>query len=99
MIQKEEIQKLADLARVDLSPEELSLFTKEFESILSYVSQLKEVKTKELAVSFLSDIFPKNIMRKDEAPHEDGKYSEDLLQEVPKKENGYVRVSKIIKQG
>jgi aspartyl-tRNA(Asn)/glutamyl-tRNA(Gln) amidotransferase subunit C len=98
MIEKDEIKKLASLARIDLTPEELSLFAKEFESILSYVSHLKEARTGEEDMSFLSGIYPKNVMRSDENPHKERDFSHGLLNEVPKKENGYVRVSKVIKQ-
>ena len=42
---KEEILKLAELARLQLTPEELERFTNELTDILDYVDRLKEVET------------------------------------------------------
>lgn len=47
-ITKEEIEHLAELARISLAPEEIGSFEKEFISILEFVASLKEVDTKEI---------------------------------------------------
>ena len=42
-ISKEEVLKAASLARMELSPEEVELFSGQLESILGFIDQLKEV--------------------------------------------------------
>jgi aspartyl-tRNA(Asn)/glutamyl-tRNA(Gln) amidotransferase subunit C len=44
-ISKEEIQHIADLARLQLSPEEIDKFRNDLSSILEYIDQLQEVDT------------------------------------------------------
>jgi len=45
MLSTEEVKKVAQLARLNLSEEELELYRGQLSSILDYVGQLKEVNT------------------------------------------------------
>ena len=95
MISKEDIKKLADLSRVELSESELEIFRSEIDSILNYVGQVKDVKGKlEDGGIHLGPNF--NVMREDSNPRESGQYSEALLREAPHTEKGFIKVKKIL---
>jgi len=93
MIEKKDIEKLAVLSRIEVSEEEKDILRKDMESILAYVSQIKEV---------VSEVPPKeagelrNVMREDNNPHHKGVYTKEIMDEVPDKENGYVKVKQIL---
>lgn len=90
----EEVKKLAALARIQVKPDELEKFTKEFDAILSYVSQLEQLEVAgggELVVPPLH-----NVMREDEAPHEPGAYTEKLAAQFPDREGDALVVKQVI---
>jgi aspartyl-tRNA(Asn)/glutamyl-tRNA(Gln) amidotransferase subunit C len=94
MITPEDIEKLSELSRIEVSDEEKISFSKEIDSILGYVGQISELasgSTDEEQTSFV-----KNVFRKDENPHESGLYTEALLKEAPDTEGGFVKVKKIL---
>lgn len=44
-LSKQDVQRIADLARLELSSEELDLFTRQLGDILSYVEQIRALDT------------------------------------------------------
>jgi len=66
-LKKEEIQHIAELARLKLSPEEIKKYAKELGSILSYIKMLDEVDTKDVEITAqvngLMDVFRKDIIK------------------------------------
>lgn len=44
-LSKQEVQRIAELARLELSPEELDLFTRQLGDILTYVEQIRVLDT------------------------------------------------------
>jgi len=93
MIKKEEIEKLADLARITLSSAEVKDLQEEIDVILEYVSEVNDVSADEHK-NALGDIY--NVMRKDEDPHDGGIFTEDILQEAPALEGQYIKVKRIL---
>ena len=96
-IQKEDIQHLANLARISLTEREIETLSLECSSILEYVAQLEEIavdvpKEKTVGVHY-------NVLREDGDPHEPGIYSEKLLAAAPKREKDHISVKKILKDG
>lgn len=90
------MEKLATLARIDISAEEAENLSHEFESILGYVSEVKSVAStsdKELGVE---DFALKNVWREDAEPHDSGLYTEKILNEAPEREGDYIKVKKIL---
>jgi len=87
-----DIEKLALLARIKLTPTEKEKLQKEFEDILSYVSQLKKVDIRGVE----EDKRINNVMREDEKQNEPGGFSEKLLKEAPFVEKGYIKVKHIL---
>lgn len=93
MATREDVEKLAALARIRIDEESLDAFVKEFDSVLSYISQLDE-----LSVTAEVDMTPpvRNVMREDGEPHEEGVYTKKVVEAFPKKEDDYLVVKKII---
>jgi aspartyl-tRNA(Asn)/glutamyl-tRNA(Gln) amidotransferase subunit C len=44
-LSKQDVQRIADLARLELTSEELELFTRQLGDILTYVEQIRELDT------------------------------------------------------
>lgn len=92
MITKEQIQKLADMARISISEGEKESLRKDIDSILEYVGQIKE---ESYAVGELWEPAVRNIMREDVLLCQPGEYTDTLVKVAPKSEKGYVKVKKI----
>ena len=89
-----EIEKLAKLAKINLSSGEKEKLQKEFEAILGYISILKEADTGDWEDGFSKrEIF--NATRLDENAHEAEKFTKDLLEGAPFTEGGYVKVKHV----
>lgn len=89
-----ELQKLADLARIDIGAEELQKLQKDMEAILKYVSRIEEVGVSaEDEMTSTVNAF----LREDKNPHETGMHSVEILEQAPETERGYVKVKKILK--
>lgn len=92
MVSKEEVKNLADLARVRLSDEEAEALSKEMDSILDYVGQIKNASVEdEVLVPVL-----KNIMREDVPINKDDEYTEDILNNAPSRQGRFLKVKKIL---
>lgn len=91
-ITKEDIKKLADLARIEISDQEVDKLTPEIDSILDYVGQIKN------AVGDVEKLVPKlrNVMREDNPTNKTGEYTEDILNNAPAREGKYIKVKKIL---
>lgn len=95
MISKEEVKKLADLARLKMDEDELIKLTADFESILGYVSELKNAPISNVA----EDHKLVNVLREDTNPHEPGLYTDDLVKAFSKARNNYLSVKPILNKG
>jgi len=96
MITVKEIEHLANLARIKLTDEDKKSFTKEFDSILTYVDQLKKADVKMDAEGRVGAV--KNVMRPDVARTTSNDDREALLDEAPDREGDFIAVKKIIAQ-
>jgi aspartyl/glutamyl-tRNA(Asn/Gln) amidotransferase C subunit len=87
MISKEEVQGLAELARLDLSEAEVAGLQKDISNILDYVGQVSAV-----GVESAQDLKPilRNVMREDKPYGEGGTMilarRDALIEALPKKE-------------
>jgi len=88
-----DIEKLALLARIELSEEEKQKMVKEMDSILVFIDQIQKADVN-ITEREAGDI--RNIMREDGEPHAGGKYTKDILAEAPKVRGNYVEVKKIL---
>lgn len=91
---RDDVLKLARLARIDISEEEIEEFSKEFSEILAYVEQLNAVDVSELKpTSQVTGLT--NIMRKDEVK-DYGYETDDLLKNVPRVKDEQIQVKRMI---
>ena len=94
MIDKQQVEHIAKLARIELTEEEKERFMKELSSILDYVNQLNKVDTSKIeGIPQVTGL--ENIVREDiEDKIRDKKYK--LLSEAPKRKGDYIQVPKIL---
>jgi aspartyl-tRNA(Asn)/glutamyl-tRNA(Gln) amidotransferase subunit C len=95
-MKQEELEHLAVLARIKLTEEDKKSLIKEFDSILSYVDQLKKVDVSMDAEGRVGAV--KNIARSDLAMAVSSEDRERLLNEAPVRVKDFVAVKKIIEQ-
>ena len=96
MIDLKEIDKLAELSRVEMTSEEKKEIQKDFESILGYVSEIQEVATDSIGSPEERLNVLHNVMREDEDVNETGLYTDKIIKSAPKREKGYIKVKKIL---
>lgn len=108
MITKDDIEKLAKLARIEIPDPEKESLRKEIDAILEYVAQIKEASglgSVEVGLpaqgesptsSNQEKSTVRNVFRADENPHESGINTETLLTEAPEREGQYIKVKKIL---
>ena len=90
---KMDIEKVARLARLELSEEEKETFGNQLEQILAYMEQLNQLDTK--GVEPTSHAIPiYNVFREDERTPSFPK--EEVLGIAPEEEEGHFRVQRII---
>lgn len=93
MIDREQVQKVAHLARLELTPEEEQQFTSQLSGILEYVEQLNELDTSDVPPTTRA-IDVSNITRADERhPYPQ---QEALLEQAPEREDTFFRVPQIM---
>ncbi|MBP9864997.1 MAG: Asp-tRNA(Asn)/Glu-tRNA(Gln) amidotransferase subunit GatC [Candidatus Omnitrophica bacterium] len=88
-----DIQKIAELARLHLKPEEKSKLEKDLNAILAYVEQLKELKTE--GVEPTSHVLNlENVYRADEAVQSGVR--DKALKYAPQSEGSFFKVPKTV---
>ncbi len=94
MLTREEVLKLAHLARLSLTDEEIEEFRKELSEILQYVEQLQAVDiTGLLPTNQVTGLT--NVMRPDEVRGY-GYEPRDLLKNVPHVQDAQIKVKRMI---
>jgi aspartyl-tRNA(Asn)/glutamyl-tRNA(Gln) amidotransferase subunit C len=90
---RDEVLHVANLARLDLGPEEIELFTRQLNDILAYVEKLQELDT--AGVEPLAHVIPVcNVFREDTV--RPGLDRETALDNGPAREEGTFVVPRII---
>jgi aspartyl-tRNA(Asn)/glutamyl-tRNA(Gln) amidotransferase subunit C len=93
-LSREDVLKLAELARISLSDDEVDSFAIELSAILGYVEQLSSVDVSGLEpTNQVTGLV--NVMRKDEVI-DYGYTPDDLLKIVPKVEKNMLKVKRMI---
>ncbi len=93
MLTEEEVQKIAQMARIELKSEEVDKFRKDLSSIIDYVEELKTVDTSNLEiVSSVTAL--ENITRRDEVVLID--YQEEIMNNAPDRKSKYYKVKSIL---
>ena len=94
-ITKEEVRKVAELARLELNENEINNHAEQLEKILEYIKQLEEIDTNEVPCTTRA-IEVINVFRKDEKLNFD--CNEELLDLAPSREDEYFKVPKILNE-
>ncbi len=92
-ISKDEVKKVAQLARLELNENEINNHAVQLEKILDYIKQLERVNTNNVPCTTRA-IEVINVFRKDE--NEDFANNEALLELAPSREDKFFKVPKII---
>jgi len=94
-LSKQQIEHIAQLARLDLSKDELKKYGDQLSSVLNYIDQLKEVDVKGVEptaqVTGLGNIFRHDKVK--DWPIEE---NEIALKNAPELENGQLKVKRVI---
>ena len=94
-ITKEEVQKVAYLARLELNEDEINNHALQLEKILEYIKQLEKIDTTDVP-STTRAIEVINVFRKYEKKN--SACTEELLELGPSREDKYFKVPKIINE-
>ena len=88
-----DVQYVANLARLELTDEELENLTKQLDGILTYMNKLNELDTE--GIEPLSHVLPlKNVYREDKVTS--SLPVEEALKNAPSREGGFFKVPKVI---
>ena len=94
-INKEEVKKVANLARLELDENSINNHAEQLEKILEYIKQLEKIETDNVPCTTRA-IEVTNVFRKDEKKTYDN--TEELLELGPSREDKYFKVPKIINE-
>ena len=92
-VDEKTVRRIAMLARIGLSEDEVPALAKELNAIIGFVEQLSEVDT-EGVKPFTSPV--ENKMRGREDVVSDGGYAQDVLANAPEKDDEYFAVPKVV---
>ena len=93
MLTPEEVKNIAQMARIELTEDEVEKFQKDLSSVLDYVDALKEVNTDGLEiVSSVTGL--ENVERADVAKPVD--YQEEIMANAPERKDKYYKVKSIL---
>jgi len=93
MISKEEVLKIAKLARLELTETEITKMQKDLSSILDYFDILKKAPKAE--IKKIKTHSP-NALRRDEIIERPASLANNLVQASPDKKDGYFKVKSIL---
>ncbi|MBN2713689.1 MAG: Asp-tRNA(Asn)/Glu-tRNA(Gln) amidotransferase subunit GatC [Planctomycetes bacterium] len=92
-ITSEDVKKIAHLSRLDLSEEEIALFSEQLESILDYIEKLSEVDIEGIE-PFMNAAAEGNVFREDEI--RESLSTDEALSNAPQKGGGFFKVPEVI---
>jgi aspartyl-tRNA(Asn)/glutamyl-tRNA(Gln) amidotransferase subunit C len=93
MLDRQQVQKVALLARLQLTPAEEEKFTTQLSSILDYFEQLSELDVSNVQPTTRA-IDVSNVVRADQ--HKPSSEREEILEGAPDREGEYFKVPKIV---
>ncbi|MAN05087.1 MAG: Asp-tRNA(Asn)/Glu-tRNA(Gln) amidotransferase GatCAB subunit C [Owenweeksia sp.] len=93
---KEQVEKLAHLARLEFTEEQKESMLNDMDNILGFVEKINGLNLEGIdPLIYMSDEV--NVLRKDEVKQETSK--DDALKNAPSKDTDYFKVPKIINRG
>jgi len=94
MLTKDEVQHIAQLARIGVTDEEVEKYQKELSAILDYFEQLKEVDTENVdSIGHITGM--ENIYREDTVQDFGNKGKKEILENAPETKDDYIQVKSV----
>ena len=95
MLTKEEVIKLAQLSRIELTEEEVEKFRKDLSTVLDYIDELKKVD-----VEGIGEVFEVtglvNVQRQDNPVVPTDELRKNIFSQAPEMKDGYFKVKAIL---
>lgn len=98
MIAKKDVGQVAELARIELAPEEKVKLEKDLSGILEFVAKLNEVDVSHVE-PLTGGTELENVMRKDDEPTAEDGHGAELVEAAPRKQDGYIAVKPVFDRG
>ncbi|MDD4989962.1 MAG: Asp-tRNA(Asn)/Glu-tRNA(Gln) amidotransferase subunit GatC [Candidatus Pacebacteria bacterium] len=95
MLDKEQVIHIANLARLELTEQEIEKMQKDLAGILDYINQLNKIDTSKIDLSKLS-LGLENILREDVPIPQNPEIIEKMLVQVPAREANHIKVKEIL---
>ena len=92
------IENLAELAKINLSTEELEKYKDQIKNIIDHFSSLKNIETKGFSLNYW-EIDDKKVVELENLRTEEIKNSfinKEIFQNAPENENGFFKIRKIL---
>ncbi len=93
MINKNEILKLAELARLRLTPEEINQIAKDETNILNYIDQINNLNLKET----VEDDNRQSVDLRPDQP-DDFSFVKDLIKEFPVQNHNFLKIPSVFEK-
>jgi aspartyl-tRNA(Asn)/glutamyl-tRNA(Gln) amidotransferase subunit C len=88
-----EVEHIAELARLNLTPEEKERYRQQLSAVLEYAARLQEIDTSQIPPT--SSVLPPRSVLREDVPVEFSR-REELLKIAPHKENDQYRVPPVL---
>ncbi len=98
MINQEQVNHIAKLARIKLTKQEVKKFQKELSAILDYIKTLNEVDVSKIEPTFHASedfIDEKILMRPDKSESQPEEVVDELIKSAPDKKARHIKVKAI----
>ncbi len=98
MLSKEEVQHIAKLARLELSPDEVSKMQKDLSAILAYFDLLKKApkpKSTSTRPGLVDALSIDQVTRKDRVQEKPASIANNLIAVAPHQKDGYIKVKNV----
>lgn len=92
-LSREEVARVAKLARLDLSEDKIELFSGQLHDILTYMDKLNEIDTSDIEPMY-SPVEHSTVLRKDEVKKEHTR--DEVLSNAPDSDGQYFIVPRIV---
>lgn len=92
-ITKDEVLRIANIARLELDDEEANYYTEKLEGFLQMAEKLHELDTEQVEIT-IHGIQLVNVMREDVPKQEISR--DDVLKQAPSHEGGHIKVPTIL---
>ena len=95
MISKDEVIRIAKLARLELTAQEVEKMQKDLSSILDYFDLLKKAPNPKGQKEIVSDMLA-NSTREDKVAEKSASVANNLIQTAPNTKDGYIKVKQVL---